>query len=209
MTEASQRALEILRQIDNFQWYLVPMIAFVGYIYLTEVENKNWSAVYCGIILSAFELIWEMVNGMILHFTEVAPLWATPGNTAYLLYIGLPIEIYLFFLVGGLLLIKALPADKNLKIAGIPNRIALPLAGAAMAVVGEVALYKGGVLAWHYWFWKWPHVYVIFINYCLPSLTLVWIHDNLGSKTKIKLIIGLSVAAVICHIIFAEVLGWV
>lgn len=208
MTEAGLQVLSVLRRPDNFQWYVVPLLGMVGYIYLNEIERGNWSAVWLGISLWAFELIWEMVNGMILTFTEVAPLWCIPGSSAFVIYAGLNVEIAVFFAIGGLLLIKSLPGDKNIKLFGIPNRIFIPAAGALLAVVCEVALYKWGILAWHWWFWKWPHLYIIFINYLGPSLGLVWLHDNLRNRSKRKVAALLTAAAIICHLVFATALGW-
>jgi hypothetical protein len=129
MTEASLKALSNLRNPDQVQWYVIPLLAVVAYIYLSEIERKNFSAVWLGVATWAGELIWEMGNGLVLHFTGTAPLWSTPGPTAFLLYAGLNIEITLFFALAGLLLVKCLPPDPNLKILGIGNRILLPIAG--------------------------------------------------------------------------------
>jgi hypothetical protein len=209
MTEASQQAMNILRSTDNLQWYLISMLIFVTYIYINEIEKRNWSAVWLGISLWAFELIWEMTNGLILHFTQYAPLWNTPGNSAFLIYVGINVEICLMFAVGGLVFIKALPKDKTLKIMGVPNRLLIPIAAAITAVIGEVILYKAGILVWDWWFWRWPHLYLIFINYCGPCFALAWAHDNLRTRTKRKVARALLIAAVVCHLVFATILGWV
>ncbi len=209
MTEASVEILKILRSTDNLQWYVVPMIIFVAYIYLNEVEKGNRSAVLLGIFLWAGELIWEMINGLVLHFSQYAPLWATPGSTAFLIYVGINIEIMLFFSVGALLLIKCLPKDKHLKLLGVPNRLLIPVLGAFSAVIAEVVLNRCGMLVWSWRFWGWPHLYIIFINYCLPALGLVWLHDNLSLRSKRKVAYTTVVLAIICHIIFATSLGWI
>ena len=49
VTEASQLALSNLRVTDNLQWYIIPMLIFVMYIYRNELEKGNDDAVYLGI----------------------------------------------------------------------------------------------------------------------------------------------------------------
>lgn len=209
MTENSINALKILRTTDNLQWHLVPLIVIVFYIYLNEAQKGNLSAVFLGTAMWAYELVWEMFNGLILHFTGFAALWSTPGNTAYLIYVGLPIEISIFFALGGLLLIKALPPDKDLKIAGINNRVFIVASAGFGAVIGEFALNRAGILGWDYRLWGYPHLWVIFINYFGPAWALVRLHDSKSLRTKRLLARGLIVAAIVCHLIFATLLGWV
>ncbi len=39
--EATQQALSILRSGETFQWYVLPLFAFVLYIYFNEISNKE------------------------------------------------------------------------------------------------------------------------------------------------------------------------
>ncbi len=209
MTEASVKALGALRSTDNLQWYLIPMIVFAAYIYLNEIERRNFSAVFLGVFLWGVELCWEQINGLVLHFSGYAPLWCTPGPTAYLIYAGINVEICIFFAVGALLLIKALPRAREIRLLWIPNRVFIPVVAALLAVAAEVFLNRIGMLAWAWRFWNWPHLWVIFINYCLPSIVLVWMHDNLSLRTKRRLARAAVFLALLGHIIFAAVLGWI
>ena len=43
MTEASLEMLSNLRSTENLQWYVVPLIVLIVYIYNTELEKKNWN----------------------------------------------------------------------------------------------------------------------------------------------------------------------
>jgi len=209
MTEASIQALNVLRRADNMQWYVVPILVIVIYIYIVEIEKRNWSAVLLGIILWASETTWEMFNALILHFTQYAPLWSTPGKSAYVIYVGLNIEITLFFSIVGLMLIKALPEDKNMKIMGIPNRIFIPTLMGLLGVFVEVILNQCDLLIWDWWFWGWPHVYLIVIGYCAPWLCLAWLHDNLSMRSKKIGAVFTLMLAIVCHIVFATILGWI
>ncbi|MGO4456529.1 hypothetical protein AB4039_04235 [Streptomyces sp. M-16] len=67
-----------------------------------------------------FNEIW---NAPVLHFTGRAPVWGAPGgDSAYLILIGLNIEICFMFSVLGVVAAKLLPADKSLRVLSLPNR---------------------------------------------------------------------------------------
>jgi len=209
MTEASLRALSVLRSADNMQWYVVPLLVFTGYIYFAEIEKRNFGAVYLGIATWAGELIWEMFNGLVLHFSNYAPLWSAPGKSAFVIYAGLNIEITMFFAVCALLLVKLIPKDKSIKIMGVPNRIFIPVTGALVSILVEMVLNKCGLLVWDWWFWRWPHVYLIFIAYAAPAFLLVWVNDHASLRSKRNAAATLILLALLCHVVFATILGWV
>ncbi|QUH27756.1 hypothetical protein [Vallitalea guaymasensis] len=41
MTVSAKQGLEILRTTSNFQWYVIPILIIVIYIYAVEVEKRN------------------------------------------------------------------------------------------------------------------------------------------------------------------------
>lgn len=209
MTESSIKVLSILRKTDNLQWYVVPLLIFVIYVYVVEIEKKNWSAVLLGICACASEFMWEMFNALILHFTNYAPLWTTPTNSAYVIYAGFNIEIAVLFATAAILLIKSLPEDKNKKIMSIPNRIFIPVIWGIICVIVETVLYKAGILVWDYWWWRWPHIYLITLVYIAPWLLIAWAHDNLTTKVKIIGAILLPLVALICHVTLVVILKWI
>ena len=47
--ELTQQALGILRNPSTFQWYFIPLLAFVVYIYFNEFANKNWKGIAAGL----------------------------------------------------------------------------------------------------------------------------------------------------------------
>ena len=56
MTEASKRALEGLRDLSTVQWYVIPLLAVVFYIYVVEIKKArksgNWDAVFAAALPS-------------------------------------------------------------------------------------------------------------------------------------------------------------
>ncbi|SHJ39757.1 hypothetical protein SAMN02745216_01573 [Desulfatibacillum alkenivorans DSM 16219] len=210
MTEASIQALSLVRNPENMKWYVVPLIVIAIYMYIVEAENKNWSAILLGLGFWAGEFIWEMFNALVLHFSGFAAMWSTPGgDSAYVIYAGLNIEIAFFFSVVGLMIVKALPEDKNLTIFGLSNRFVIPAGFGLLAVFVEVCLNQCGLLVWDYWWWRWPNIWLIIVVYCTPFYLIARLHDAWSLKTKK---IGLAVTvclAVVCHAVFATALGWV
>ena len=210
VTEASQIALSNLRTTDNLQWYVIPLLIIVVYIYNAEMEKENFDAVYLGIYwLCICGVVLEIVNALVLHFTQYSALWTTPSNSAYIIYVGWNIEIAFLAALIGLMNVKALPKDKDEKIFGISNRVFFPILWGIQGVIVEIILNLAGILVWEYWWWSWPHIYFILIWWTIPGFILVWLHDNLNLEAKKKLA-GVSVLiAVSCHILFAIILQWV
>ncbi|MEW5733862.1 MAG: hypothetical protein AB1921_03350 [Thermodesulfobacteriota bacterium] len=208
MPEECYAILSHLRQTGNMQWYVVPLLVFVIYVYVTEMERKNYATVYLSLAFFFAEALWEMFNAFILSSTGYAPLWGTPGgNSAFIIYAGLNIEIAFFFAVSGIILIKSLPENKETKILGVANRVFVPVAYGLFAVFVEVLLNQAGLLTWRWSFWKWPNIWLIIIAYCLPFYALVWCHDHWSTAQKKKAAQIFFVLAVLCHLVFASVLG--
>ena len=113
LTDFSKEALELLRDPSQFKWYTVTFISFAMYVYANEVERENWSAVLAGLALWCADWINEIVNGLVLHFTDRAAIWTTTGETSYLILIGLTIEISFMFLVAGVIFVKSLPKNRT------------------------------------------------------------------------------------------------
>ncbi len=209
MTEASQQALSILRSPDHFQWYVIPLLALVISIYVTEIQKRNWNAVLVGLLFSAGEFCWEMLNSLVLHFTGYAALWSTPDGTAYLILVGINIEIFLMFSVVGIILARALPEDRKMRILGIPNRFFVPLVLALFCTFVEVLLNRLGVLVWEYRYWSWPHIWSVVINYSAPMFLMTWVHDRLSMRTKVVGLFVWIVIDVVMWVVFVNVLGWI
>ncbi|HJX62025.1 MAG TPA: hypothetical protein VJ578_05610 [Dehalococcoidia bacterium] len=210
MTEASEQALRILRDESLFQWYLIPLFALVVYVYAVEVERKNWSAVFAGLAFYGMDLFNEIWNALVLHFTDRSAVWTTPGDTAYLILIGLTIEISFMFAVSGIIFTKMLPKDKTLRIMGIPNRWLFAVVNAIFCVFVEVLLNRADVLVWEYPWWNVPNVWLVFLVGYLPFMAVsFWVYDMEKIRSKIAAVAAIYAVDLPALFVFAGLLGWI
>jgi hypothetical protein len=210
MTESARQAQAILRDPSHFQWYVVPLLLIVLYIYSVEVERKNWSIFFGGLALWGMDWFNEIWNALFFHFNQYAPVWGTPGATALNLLIGLNIEITFMFLVMGVFACKMLPKDKELKILGIPNRFLFAVVNSILAVFIEVLLHLAGALTWEYPWWNLGAPWLIFLIGYLPFfLVCFWVHDMTSVRNKAIAVGAILGFDAICLIVFGLVLGWI
>ena len=121
MTDHARAALELLRENSHFQWYVIPLLLLVIYIYAAEVERRNWNVFFAGLALWGMDWFNEIWNALVFHFTGRAPVWGASGRTAYQILIGLNIEICFMFAVMGVAAAKLLP-PRDARVLGVPNR---------------------------------------------------------------------------------------
>ena len=187
ITPNAQQALSILRDISNFQWYIIALFLIVFYIYSTEYEKKNWNGIAAGLTYLMLNTFAEIINSIFFAATQYAPLWAAPGSTAYLFLIGLNIELIFMFSLIGLATSKFLPQDKEKKVFGINNRIIAAIILAGISLVIEVGLNLIGALTWDYWFWSIQCPLVIF-GYFSFFLIAFWVYDIEDKRKKLKVV---------------------
>lgn len=209
LTEASVEALNNLRSTANFQWYLIPLLAFVIYVYVVDIERKRWDIVLAGIAFFGIEFAWEMFNALVLHWSGRSAMWTTPGDTAFLILVGLTIEISIMFAIAGVIITRVLPQDKKQKVLGIPNRLFYPVVFGLGCVFVEVILNQWGVLVWEYSWWSWPHIWLIIVAYCVGFGLCVLFFDIKSMRVKGVLIGVIYTLNIICFIVFANLLGWI
>jgi hypothetical protein len=209
-TEAASRALEILRDGSQFQWYVIPLFAFTVYVYTVEIERKNWNLLMAGLAFWGMDWFNEIWNSLVFHFTQNAPVWGAPGQTAYLILIGLNIEICFMFAIAGIAFSKMLPEDKRLKILGIPNRIFFAIVGSAFCVFVEILLNQVGALTWDYPWWSAGAPWLIFLfGYLTFFLVSYWVFDMESIKRKIQVIGVIYAVDVIALLVFGVTLKWI
>jgi len=210
ITESARQAQAILRDPSHFQWYVIPLLLIVLYIYSVEVERRNWNVLFGGLALWGMDWFNEIWNGIFFHISRYAPVWGTPGATAYNLLIGLNIEITMMFAVMGIFACKMLPQDKSLKILGIPNRVFLAVLNSILAVIIEVFLNLAGALTWEYPWWNIRAPWLIFLIGYLPFfIVCFWVHDMKSVKNKVIAVSFILGFDALCLIVFGAILGWI
>ncbi len=210
MTESAARALSILRDLSLFQWYVIPLFALVVYVYSVEVERRNWNLIFAGLAFWGMDWFNEIWNGLVFHFTQKAPVWGAPGQSAYLILIGLNIEICFMFAIAGITFSKMLPPDKRMKILGVPNRIVMAVAGSAFCVFVEGLLNIAGALTWDYPWWSAQAPWLIFLIGYLPFfLVSFWVFD-MEKVRKQAITVGTIFAVdIVALILFMGILDWI
>jgi hypothetical protein len=209
-TDSASQAISILRNPSTFQWYVIPLFALIVYVYAVEVEKRNWNLVFAGLAFWGMDWFNEIWNGLVFHFTNYAPVWGTPGHTAYLLLIGLNIEICFMFAIAGITFSKMLPADKNLKILKLPNRLVFAIAGSIFCVLVELLLHAAGALAWDYTWWNVGAPWLIFLIGYLPFfLVSFWVFDMLTVRQKAITVGSILGFDLLCLVLFVGILNWI
>ncbi len=209
-TESAAQALSILREASNFSWYVIPLFAFVFYVYAVEVERKNWNLVFAGLAFWGMDWFNEIWNSLVFHFTGYAPVWGAPGDTAFLILVGLNIEICFMFAVAGVAFGKLLPADAKLKVLGIPNRLFIAVAGSAFSVVVEFWLNSIGALTWDFRWWNMGAPWLIFLfGYLHFFLVAFWVHDMKTIKAKATTVSVIFAVDAVAILLFGVILGWI
>jgi hypothetical protein len=209
-TDAARRALAILRDGGHFQWHVIPMLLVVLYVYTSEIERRNWNVLFAGLALWGADWFNEICNALVLHFTHHAPVWSAPGGTAYLILVGLNLEISLMFALMGVVVAKTLPADPAARVLGLPNRWLVALGASVFCVLVEVWLNAIGQLTWDYWWWNVRTPWLILVVGYLWFFALAfWVHDMPTIARKVRTVVALYAVDVTGLVLFAGVLKWI
>lgn len=209
MTETSAQALRILRDPSQFKWYVIPLLLVVIYIYMVEVEKKNWKAVFAGLSFWGMDWFNEIWNSLFFHFSKTAPVWGAPRDTAYLILIGLNIEICFMFLIMGIVATKILPQDRHEKILGINNRLFYSVTNSILCVMVEIVLNLGGWLTWEHSWWSVSMPFLVFIIGYFPFFAVCYYVYDLETPKKQAVVTGsILVFDLVCIAVFGLWLGW-
>jgi hypothetical protein len=203
--EATQMALSILRKGDNFQWYVITFLALVVYIYFNEISKKNWKGIAAGLALYSVHWFYEILNALIQHFSGHA-LWTVPAGTAFLLLVGVGIELSFMFSIAGLVMSKLLPADPNLKLLGINNRLLFAVGNAAFFSIVEILLAKTPAFVWVYPWWG---AFPVFVTVYIPFFLAAFYCYDWKPKTQITFIGTVAAIDALMLFIFAGILKWI
>jgi hypothetical protein len=208
-TDATREAERFIRDPSQFKWYAVALLAFVIYAYANEVERGRWDVVAAGLAIWVADWFNEIVNALVLQATDRAPLWATTGPTAYQFLIGLNVEISFMFALAGIVYAKLLPADRSVRILGMPNRLAVGLGLSIVSVAVELFLHASGTFHWEYWWWNTPFVPLIVVfGYLWFFLFAAWVYDAPGARERWTRVGALAAIDVAMGLVFGVALGW-
>jgi hypothetical protein len=203
--DATAQALRILRSGENFQWYVIALLALVVYVYFNEASKKNWKGVAAGLSLYMVHWFFEIMNGLVQHFSGHA-LWTVPTGTAFLLLVGVGVELSFMFSIAGLVFSKLLPEDPKLKILGLNNRLAFALGNAAFFSVFEIFLAKTPAFVWVYpWWGSLP----VFITVYIPFFVVSMFCYDWAPRVQKTVIGSLFAVNVLMLVVFAGILGWI
>jgi hypothetical protein len=203
--EVTQAALSILRKGDPFQWYVITLLALVAYVYANEIEKKNWKPIAAGLSLYMVHWFVEIINALIQHFTGHA-LWTVSTGTAFLILVGVGVEISLMFAIAGLIAAKLLPKDPKMKIMGVNNRLFFAIVNAAFFSIFEIFLVKTPAFAWVYPWWG---SLTVFITVYIPFFVTALYCYDLKPRTQVAVIGSMFILNAGMLIVFAGVLHWI
>jgi hypothetical protein len=154
-----------------------------------------------------FNEIW---NSLVLHFTGYAPVWGAPGDTAFLLLVGLNIEIMFMFAVSGIIWTKMLPPNKKTRILGIPNRAFIAVAGSIFCVVIEYLLNDANALTWDYTWWNRGAPWLIFLfGYLTFFVVAFWVFDMKTIRSQLITAGVIWAVDILALIVFIPILHWI
>jgi hypothetical protein len=203
--EVTAQALSILRNGENFHWYVITLLALVIYVYTNEISKKNWKGIAAGLALYMVHWFYEILNAFIQHFSGHA-LWTVPSGTAFLLLVGVGVELSFMFSIAGLILSKVLPEDPKIKILGINNRILFALGNAAFFAIFEIFLAKTPAFAWVYPWWG---ALPVFLTVYIPFFLAAFLCYDWPPRRQVTFIGGFFAINIVLLGVFAGVLRWI
>jgi hypothetical protein len=209
LTEATRRAERLVRDPHLFKWYAIALLAFVIYAYANEIERRRFDVVAAGLAVWFADWFNEIVNALVLQASGTAPLWATTGPTAYQFLVGVNVEITFMFALAGIVYAKLLPADRRVRVLGLPNRLALALGLSVVSVAVELFLHASGTFHWHYWWWNVASFPVIVVfGYLWFYLFAAWVYDAPDDRRRWRRVWALGAVNVTMALVFGVGFGW-
>jgi len=203
--EATQQALSILRSGETFQWYIIPLLMFLFYIYFNEYDKKNYKGIAAGLSLYMVHWFYEIGNALIQHFSGHA-LWTVPEGTGFLLLVGVCAEISIMFAAAGLVYSKLLDDNPKHKIFGISDRLLIGVGTAAFFSIFEIFLAKTPTFVWVYpWWGSLP----VFVTVYIPFFVISMYSYDWKPKTQTVFISSLFAVNLLMLIVFAGFLKWI
>jgi hypothetical protein len=210
VTDFTLQAQELLRDPSQFKWYAVTLLVLVMYVYAVEVERRRWDIILAGAAFWLADWINEIINSLVLHFSDRSALWTTTGDTAYLILIGLTLEISLMFAISGIVFAKSLPDDPKEKLLGLPNRWTIGIAFSLFAVAVELLLHATGYFHWEYWWWNTPFVLpIVVFGYLWFFMAAAWVYDQPDNRSRLRTVGAMAAIVAVSLVLFGPILTWI
>lgn len=203
-------AEHLLRATGRINWSTVTLLSLVVYVYAVEVQRRDWNAILAGLAFWLMDWFNELINALFLHFNGNGALWTVTGTSSYVILIGLTVEISLFFAINGIVFVKLLPADRSVRILGIPNRWAIAIALSLVSVGVELLLHADGIFHWYYWWWNVASFPVIVVfGYLTFYVVSFIVYDAPRRSTQLGIVGGLAAFNLLLGLVAGPVLGWI
>ena len=190
----------LVRDPSNFNWTFITLLAFVFYIYWTEVRNKNYKAIVAGFSLYSVHWFYEIMNAIIQHCSGYALWTVSNASSSFILLIGVSWELSMMFSIAGIISFKLMPDDRTKRYfareatanskarKGISCKLVGALGMALLFSLFEI------FLAWtpaFIWVYKWWGAIPVFITTYIPFFLAANIIYDKPRKTQKKFLIGL------------------
>jgi hypothetical protein len=196
-----------VRSTENFNWTFIFILAVVFYVYWTEINKKNYEAVFAGLALYGVHWLYEIANAIIAHFSGF-PLWAVSNeSTTFILLIGVCWELSMMFSLAGIISFKMMPQDRTKRYftkngkKGISCKLVVALEMALLFALFESFL--AGTSNYSFiWYYKWWGVLPVFITTYVPFfLASNYVPDMPAPKRTRFLIIEWASVAVLLAVL--------
>lgn len=167
---AAQAAIGAVRSTDNFNWSFIALLALVVCgVWVPRIRDKKWNAVFAALALYGVHWFYEIMNAVICRFSGYALWHVSPESTSWIILVGVCWELSLMFSVAGFTA-ELLPADKDMKILGVNNRIVFAIGSALGFSLFEIFLASTPAFIWVYRWWGFLPVFVTtYIPFFLAS----------------------------------------
>ena len=167
---AAQAAIAAVRSTDNFNWSFIALLALVVCgVWVPRIRDKKWNAVFAALALYGVHWFYEIMNAVICRFSGYALWHVSPESTSWIILVGVCWELSLMFSVAGFTA-ELLPADKDMKILGVNNRIVFAIGSALGFSLFEIFLASTPAFIWVYRWWGFLPVFVTtYIPFFLAS----------------------------------------
>ena len=95
-----------------------------------------------------------------------------------------------------MIFVKLLPAERNFRILGLPNRWAMSIGLSLVSVGVELLLHADGVFHWYYWWWNVTTFPVIVVfGYLTFYVATFWVYDMPERRRQLQVVASLATLA--------------